>query len=246
MELKLVTALERADLLEQEKEINSKIWPDFMFHDEISNKYFSRLYEIFPEYQLFLLQDNKIMGIGNSIPLSWNKDLNDLPDEGWDWAIEKGFHDYFENRQANFLCGLLIAVTPEFRGLGISSKILSKIKEKAIEKRCDSLIIPVRPILKSKHPEVEMSEYIGWKRADDQVYDPWLRIHYKMGGEMIKVCNKAMLIQGSVEDWSKWTGMEFPESGKYIIPGALRPVEFDLAKDKGVYLEPNVWIIHEL
>ncbi len=40
--------------------------------------------------------------------------------------------------------------------------------------------------------------------------------------------------------------MQFPESGAYIIPSALVPVEIDIAKDEGVYLEPYVWVLHEI
>lgn len=38
--------------------------------------------------------------------------------------------------------------------------------------------------------------------------------------------------------------MSFPESGEYVVPGALQPVRIDLQKDLGVYEEPNVWMRH--
>ena len=40
--------------------------------------------------------------------------------------------------------------------------------------------------------------------------------------------------------------MKFPQSGRYIIEGALNPIEIDIEKDEGVYIEPNVWIVHEV
>jgi hypothetical protein len=40
--------------------------------------------------------------------------------------------------------------------------------------------------------------------------------------------------------------MNFPQSGEYIIPGALSPIEVNVETDEGVYVEPNVWIVHEV
>jgi hypothetical protein len=38
--------------------------------------------------------------------------------------------------------------------------------------------------------------------------------------------------------------MRFPESGEYIVPGALVPLCVDRERDEGVYVEPNVWMEH--
>jgi hypothetical protein len=38
--------------------------------------------------------------------------------------------------------------------------------------------------------------------------------------------------------------MAFPESGDYIVPGALVPVQIDRERDLGHYVEPNVWMRH--
>jgi hypothetical protein len=38
--------------------------------------------------------------------------------------------------------------------------------------------------------------------------------------------------------------MALPESGVYIVPGALVPIEIDREQDEGVYVEPNVWMVH--
>lgn len=40
--------------------------------------------------------------------------------------------------------------------------------------------------------------------------------------------------------------MRFPESGEYIVEGALVPVEMDVERDRGTYVEPNVWMVHEV
>ena len=45
-------------------------------------------------------------------------------------------------------------------------------------------------------------------------------------------------------EWEQWTGMAFPESGSYVVEGALVPVEIDRTRDVGSYVEPNVWMRH--
>ena len=38
--------------------------------------------------------------------------------------------------------------------------------------------------------------------------------------------------------------MALPESGAYVVPGALVPVEIDRERDEGVYVEPNICMVH--
>jgi hypothetical protein len=37
-----------------------------------------------------------------------------------------------------------------------------------------------------------------------------------------------------------------PESGSYVIPGALNTITIDIGKNIGIYIEPNVWVLHEI
>ena len=55
-----------------------------------------------------------------------------------------------------------------------------------------------------------------------------------------------MRIAGTVAQWEEWTELAFPESGSYVVPGALVPVEIDREQDEGLYVEPNVWMVHSL
>ncbi len=38
--------------------------------------------------------------------------------------------------------------------------------------------------------------------------------------------------------------MAFPESGEYIVAGALSPVRIDREQDRGCYTEPGLWVVH--
>ncbi len=245
MNYKFVTTNERRDLIKAGDNIVEAIYPEFMLHDAVANKWFFQLYEKFPEFQYWLLDGEEIVGIGNSIPICWNDELGNLPDEGWDWAIEKGFKDKEKNIKPNLLCALSITINPKYQGKGISTKMIRSMVQIGKKSKLESLIIPVRPTLKKDYPLTDIKQYITWNREDGQLFDPWLRVHEKLGGEIIKVCSKAMDIRGSVQDWKNWTGLDFPESGSYKIDGALKLVEIDLEKDEGVYIEPNVWVEHK-
>jgi hypothetical protein len=47
-----------------------------------------------------------------------------------------------------------------------------------------------------------------------------------------------------VGEWEEWTELAFPETGTYVVPGALVPIEIDRDRDEGAYVEPNVWMVH--
>ncbi len=108
------------------------------------------------------------------------------------------------------------------------------------------MLAPVRPTSKKMYPLTPIENYICWKRPDGTPFDPWIRAHWKMGGKILTVAPRSMLISGKVTDWENWTGMIFPESGSYIVPEALQPIRIDIEKDIGIYEDPNVWIEYSL
>ena len=55
-----------------------------------------------------------------------------------------------------------------------------------------------------------------------------------------------MTVEGTIAEWREWTGLDFPASGPYLPVGAASPVEIDLEADRGVYRDPNVWVVHDL
>ena len=68
-----------------------------------------------------------------------------------------------------------------------------------------------------------MERYGEWRRADGSRFDPWLRVHERVGGEPLRVAPAAMTVVGSVADWEAWTEVTLPGSGRYVVPCGLRP-----------------------
>jgi hypothetical protein len=108
------------------------------------------------------------------------------------------------------------------------------------------LIAPVRPSWKDRYPLVPIERYAEWRRPDGFLFDPWMRVHERLGAEVLKPEPRSLRITGSVAEWEQWTGIEFPESGNYWFPGGLATVAIDGEAGTGVYWEPNVWMKHAL
>jgi hypothetical protein len=65
-----------------------------------------------------------------------------------------------------------------------------------------------------------------------------------MGAEVLATAPRSQTMTGTVAQWEAWTGMRLPATGAYVIPGGLAPLEVDLDRDLGTYVEPNVWVRH--
>ena len=243
-----VSMLERPDLIDAADAAIDPVWPEFMLNDPVADRFWLRLWRDFPAYQFVLLESSTqaIMAIGNSLPLVWRDDPLNLPGRGWDWALEQGFDDLDAGRAPTTQCALSITVTQAYQGHGLSAAVVQAMKAIGQAHGLDALIAPVRPSQKSHYPLIPMARYIRWTNHASLPFDAWLRVHARLGAQLVKVCPESMAITGSVADWEAWTGMRFPESGQYIVPAALVPLVIDRQADRGDYVEPNVWMRHPL
>ena len=98
----------------------------------------------------------------------------------------------------------------------------------------------------SRCPITPIEQYVSWTRENGEPFDPWIRIHTRRGGEIVKPIPHSMRITGTVAEWEEWTGMRFPGDGQYTFPAGLATVEIDHGQDRGSYWEPNVWLVHTL
>jgi len=244
---RVITAVDRKDLLDICDDIVQKQWPEFMLNDPVANAHWGALYVEFPEYQFALMEPDSdtIIAVANSIPFHFDDSLENLPDEGWDWVLKKGFNDKKAGLKANLQSALAITMAPGYLGNGLSAPVVMEMKKIGAAAGLKGMVAPVRPNKKPDYPLISIDSYIHWKREDGRLFDPWLSVHAKLGARIIKPCHRAMLIPGTCATWEKWTGLRFRETGSYIVPGALNPVVCDCEKDSVVYTEPNVWVYHD-
>ncbi|ATF15696.1 N-acetyltransferase [Brevibacillus brevis X23] len=246
MSYNIYTLAQRSDLNDQADELIEASWSAFMLNDEVANEYYGHLYDWFSPYQFMLTDEaDKLMAVGNAIPFYWDGTAEGLP-KGWDDVFLQGIEDYRQEKQPNALSALSISIDPHYRGLGLSKQMVTAMKDIAKENGLAYLVAPVRPSLKHKYPLTPMDKYVQWKTTDAAPFDPWVRTHWKLGATIMQVAPESMLIRGSLTQWEGWTGMKFPESGSYIIPDALVPVQVDVEKKEVVYIEPNIWMQHFL
>jgi hypothetical protein len=242
----IVTFNARPDLREDINAIMDAGWLTFMQNDPYANEHWRKLFTQFGDFQFVMLIDDEPIAVGNSIPVQWDGNDTSLPDGGWDAMLVSGMENYDNSIAPDTLSALGITIKPTALGKGISQRMILAMRDIAAKHQLKALIAPVRPTQKGQYPLIPMEQYITWTRDDGQIFDPWLRTHVRLGARVIKVAPQSMIIQGTLHDWNRWTGMEFPGSGQYVVPGALVPITVDVEKDEGTYIEPNVWMLHSI
>ena len=230
--------------IEQYRNAINAAFPEIILRSQVMKSYWSKLEKYFPFTQIFIIgTDDNLIGFMNTVPVFWDKSLNELPDDGWDWMLRSGITDFEEGKQPNTLGGLQIIVTKEHQGKGFSKILITQAK-KVVEKiGYKNFIIPIRPTFKHLHPEMKMSDYINLKK-DTKIYDPWIRTHLKSGAKIIRICNNSMNISGDIPFWESLLNQKINTSGKYIATGALNPITIDFQKNHGEYREDNIWIAY--
>ena len=236
----LVTVAERPDLTERAWERTSDVLPEYNNHGDVLNRYWGRLTEEQPEFQFHLVGDgDEILARARSVPVRWDGSVDNLP-AGIDGAIARAF----EERAANVLCALVIMVPRDVQGRGLSALAVRGMLDLARRHGLRGLIAPVRPSWKERYPLVPIERYADWRRDDGLLFDPWMRVHERLGATILKPEPHSLRITGTVADWEGWTEMAFPESGDYWFPRGLATLAIDREADRGSYWEPNVWMRH--
>lgn len=239
--MKIATVAERPDLVEPGWNATRDTLPEYNDHGDVLNRYWGRLTEERPEFQFHVVDGDDILARARSIPIHWDGTVEDLP-AGIDGAIARGF----DEGGANVLCALVIMVPRALQSRGFSAVAVEAMHEIAKRHRFSALIAPVRPNWKERYPLVPIERYSSWRRSDGTHFDPWIRVHERLGAAVLKPEPRSLRITGSLADWEGWTGMVFPESGDYWFPDGLATVAIDREADRGRYWEPNVWMRHKV
>ena len=237
-----------ADYRDRAGDVGEASWPEFMMHDPVANENWHELFDRFNEYQFALMDTttNRMAAMGNSLAFHWEEELSKLPEKGWDWVFLKAVEDHKNGVAPNIQSAIQIAIHPDYRSQGLSTTMIGAMREIGRSKGFKYLVAPVRPNQKSQYSLISIDDYIQWTNDEGLPFDAWLRVHARVGAKILKPCHEAMTIRGTRADWEEWTRLKFPQSGKYYIPGALNPMDMDVEKDEGVYVEPNVWMVHEI
>jgi hypothetical protein len=226
-------------------------WPRFIYYESESRPHYGYMEDVYSHLHFYLCDIGTqtadgypyVVLHGQAMGLRWSGKTDDLP-AGWSDAVVRSTTEHRQGIAPNTVCGVSMTIAPDRRGEALGKRGLKIMRQLAAEAGLQQMIVPVRPAVKHQYPLIPMQEYITWKRADGLFFDHWLRAHQWLGAEVAAVAPKSMRVSGRVSEWEEWTGQQFPASGQYIVQGALRPLTIDTDEDIGIYIEPNVWMVH--
>jgi hypothetical protein len=219
-------------------------FPEFISGDKEVDKYIARVRESFREYDIILTdEDDQLAATGWGVPILWSGVVSELPSSFAD-ALRQSVevHDALGAADTFVIGGAV--VHPALKGRGTAESLIRALCNTAAAHHLAKVVAPVRPTRKYLYPLLDIDAYAAWVRNDGMPWDPWLRLHVRIGGRVIGLAREAQTMTGTVSQWEEWTGLEFPLSGDYIIPRGMAPLRIDKTSDFGTYVEPNVWVRH--
>lgn len=239
--MNIVRYVDRPDLRARRfAELVGLTFPEYMNHNEPGDLYWDRLYTDFPDFQVGLVDGEELLAEAHAVPLSWDGTLDDLP-SGWDEGFVRGMTS---DAPPTALMAIAISVAPAQQGRQLSSRMIQAFIDNARAAGLTSVIAPVRPTWKERYPLIPIERYIEWRRDDGSHFDPWIRIHEVVGGEILAPAPESMTIRLPAPEWEELTGMSFPGDGDYVFPGGLAPLT--VHDGVGTHVEPNVWVVHRV
>ncbi|MEY9876726.1 GNAT superfamily N-acetyltransferase [Streptacidiphilus sp. MAP12-33] len=239
----IVTTASRPDLHRQARAALRGGWPTFVLHDPVSNDHRDQVGAYFGDYDVLLLEDGEVVADGRAVALRWDGATATLP-EGYDGALVRAVAEHEQGAAPDTLCVLAVTVRPDRTRGGMAGRVITALRDRAVDAGLARVIVPVRPALKALYPLTSMADFAAWTREDGLHLDPWIRTHQRLGATVLAPAPRSMVVPGTVAQWEKWTGMAFPQSGSYVVPDALDLVEIDRERDRGHYAETNLWMRH--
>lgn len=218
-------------------------WPEFVFHDQDARRHIGRIRALFGDLQLVLLDGDELVAAGWAVPLRWTGGTGDLP-AGYTDTLARALVDHDRGDRPDTLAILAAQVRPDRQRRGVAGELLTALCALAGPAGCTRVICPVRPTHKVRYPLTPVERYLQWTRPDGAPFDPWLRTHWRLGARVLAPAPRSQVVIATIDEWQHWTGMAFPDSGDYVIPGGLAPLHVDRTADRGHYVEPNIWVRH--
>jgi GNAT superfamily N-acetyltransferase len=248
MPFKTFTLRERPELADEFDRLSEVSWPTFLRQRDALGygPYWPSLFTTWADWQLILVDGmGPTIAVTHAVPLAWSGTVEDLPASIAE-ILRRAGDGRATGRAPTALCALAAMVDPRFRGQGMSRAAVRAMLDLARAHGLRTLLAPVRPAAKAAYPLAPMERYVRWQTPDGLPLDPWIRVHARMGAAILAVAPATIVIEGALADWERWTDMRFPDSGPYVVPGALKPVVVDRERNLGRYEDPNVWMRHTI
>ncbi|WP_329793147.1 Long-chain-fatty-acid--CoA ligase [Lentzea sp. DG1S-22] len=243
--MKIVTNDERPDLQGNAQAALRDGWPAFVLRGQVPRDHRDAVARYFPDYDVLLLDDDDtVLARATAVALSWDGETAALPAGGYDGALVAAVTGHENGVSPDTLCVVAATVRSDRTGGGLAGKVLTALRGRAAQAGLARVVVPVRPTLKAAYPLTSMADFQQWTRDDGLHLDPWIRTHQRLGATILGPAPRSMVVSGTVAQWEGWTGMAFPRSGRYVVPGGLDLLAVDRERDQGLYEETNLWMRH--
>jgi GNAT superfamily N-acetyltransferase len=243
--LELVSLAERPEVERRMQAAEEQIYPAFMTQGQ-ANYYeqMGKLVDSIAAYRIAYVAagTDRVLAGAEAAPIAWDGSDEDLP-RGYDDGLERAVAVAKGRAEPTALCAVNLMVTEEARGMRLSVRLMEALRERA--DGLGPVVAAIRPPGKLQHPRTAIEEYVGWTREDGKPFDPWIRSFLAAGARLGPVSPESLSITGSVAEWTEWTGVDFPSSGEYELPGGLSTLHVNREADICTYVEPSVWVILE-
>jgi GNAT superfamily N-acetyltransferase len=118
VKLRILTHAEK-DLSRTLPDAWDKIWPEFLGHDPIVNTFWPRMFEVYPDFQLWVVDGKNTVAQACTVPVRWDG----IPEpRGIDWAMTNGVAG-----EPSSLCAITVNILPEYRGKGLAATLLRRM-----------------------------------------------------------------------------------------------------------------------
>jgi len=242
--LEVFTAEERPNLWQRARtELTFEgLWPEYNQHGTHAAEYFGALVPRFAHLQALFVdrRTEALAARARTIPFHWDHTLEDLP-IGIDGV---GLRAVADPRAPSALSALAAEVRTEYQRQGLSALVLAAMVTMAGRAGLAPLVAPVRPSWKDRFPLHAIADYTSWTRRDGRPFDPWIRLHVRLGARVLRPEPSSMEITAPLSDWEDWTGLRVHRDGSYVFRDGLAPLQ--VTGGLGRYWEPNVWMLHQV
>ncbi len=216
-------------------------WPAFIAADRAAEKLLPQIRSQFADLEIALLDGEELVGAAWAVPIRWDGTVGNLP-AGYTDSLARALAR--PRAEADTLVICAAQVHPAHSGRGLGAPLIVGLTELAERSGYRKVVAPLRPTAKHRYPLAPIERYAAWLRADGSAFDPWLRTHLRLGARLLCPAPASQEMTGTVEQWTGWTGLPFPETGDYVIPDGLATLRIDRDADLGRYVEPGVWVQH--
>jgi hypothetical protein len=92
-------------------------------------------------------------------------------------------------------------VVEDYQGRQLSGIVIRAMALVAKSVALAPLLAPVRPSWKDRYPTIAIERYAEWRGPDGLPFDPWMRLHSKLGATIVRAEPQSMEIVHPVAEW---------------------------------------------